>query len=183
MSDITRNPYDNVDVARGNVGNRITPPPLPPPPPTPGQVGSTLGTDQPPGTVGFDRIDRLAYAAPPTSGVTFPIFTVPQDITRGLITRVGIASSQIDWFGANEYQFNLNGAPPYDQQLAASGNILLPSSFFAFLPIGSVQRPKQVRIEIKPANIWQLKIRPQTTPAANVVVYNVWVRTVGYFYR
>lgn len=139
--------------------------------------------DSPPGTISFDRIDRISYVAPPTSGQVFTIFQVARDITSGFITRLGVGSPQIDFFGQNEYQFVLDGAPPYDQRLAASGNILAENTFFAFIPIGTFTTPKRVRMIIQASNLFQLKVRPQATPAANVVVYNVFIRTSGFFYK
>jgi hypothetical protein len=139
--------------------------------------------DSPPGSVSFDRIDRISYVAPPTSGQVFPIFTVSQDITRGFITRLGIASPQIDFFGQNEYQFVLDGTPPYDQAMATSGNILSANTFFGFIPIGTLEAQKVVRIEMHASQVFGIKIRPQTTPAASVVVYNLFIRSTGYFWQ
>jgi hypothetical protein len=155
-----------------------------PPAGAPGPSSTALNLDDsPPGTISFDRIDRISYVAPPTSGQIFNIFQVRRDISSGFITRLGIGSPQIDWFGQNEYQFVLDQAPPYDQQLAASGNILAENTFFAFIPIGTFEVPKRVRILINAGQIFQLKVRPQATPAANVVVYNVFIRSSGFFYK
>lgn len=148
-----------------------------------GGIGGWLGEDSPPGTIAFDRIDRISYVAPPTSGQVFPIFQLPRDINSGFITRVGIGSPQIDFFGQNEYLFQLDGTPPYDQQLAASGNVLTANSFFAFIPIGTLEEGKRVRVQVRANNLWQIKVRPQATPAANVVVYNLFIRTGGYFIK
>jgi len=139
--------------------------------------------DSPPGTISFDRIDRISYVAPPTTGQVFTIFQVARDITSGFLTRLGIGSPQIDFFGQNEYQFVLDGAPPYDQQLAASGNILTANTFFAFIPIGTFEAPKRVRIILRPSQLFQIKVRPQATPAVNVVVYNLFIRSSGFFYK
>jgi hypothetical protein len=145
-----------------------------------GGIGQWLGEDSPPGTIAFDRIDRISYVAPPTSGQVFPIFQFPRDYTQGFITRIGINSPQIDFFGQNEYLFQLDQQPPYEQALAASGNTLSANSFFGFIPLGTLDNPKRVRIIFRANNVWQIKIRPQATPAANVVVYNLFIRTVGY---
>ena len=148
-----------------------------------GGMGQWLGEDSPPGTIAFDRIDRISYIAPPTSGQVFPIFQLPRDITSGFITRVGVGSPQIDFFGQNEYLFQLDTSPPYDQQLSSSGNVLAANSFFAFIPIGTLELGKRVRIQVRASNVWAMKIRPQTTPAANVVVYNVFIRTAGFLIK
>jgi hypothetical protein len=173
--DVYENPTPNLDQERrGGFG-------LGPMGPTDRQAEA--GHDSPAGALVFDRLDRVAYAAPVPTGTRFPIFTVRRDVTKGFITFLGIWSPQFDWFGVNEYHFELDDAMPYDQNLESSGTILVASSYYAYAPIGTIPRPKVVRIAVKPRQVFAIRIRPQTTPAANVVVYNLFIRTGGFFYK
>lgn len=131
----------------------------------------------------FDFIRRVSYLAPPTTGLTFNLFTVTQTITKGWITDLGIGSPQFDWFGTNQYYVAINDAAPYNQQYDISGGPGAAGTFFGFIPVGSLNNPRKTRIPIKTNEVVQLKIAPQTTPAAGTVVYNILVRVAGTLYR
>ncbi len=131
----------------------------------------------------FDFIRRVSYAAPPTTGLTFALFTVTQTIVRGWITDLGIGSPQFDFFGANQYYVAINDAPPYNQQYDISGGPGAAGTFFGFIPVGSLNTPRATKIPIKTGEIVQLKIAPQTTPVAGTVVYNLLIRVAGILYR
>lgn len=142
------------------------------------------GSDTLAGGIFFDRVDRLSYAAPPTSGLQLLIFTVPQNIKRGLITGLGIGCLQYDFFGTNEYFFLISSSVPQDLQLSGSGGPAGGTqTTFPFVPIGTLVHPSAVRIAIQANNQWMLGIRPQATPNANQVVYNPTVRTRGFYWE
>lgn len=145
--------------------------------------GIRTGEAQPAGSIGFDKIIRRSYLAPPTAGVSLALFTVGQDFTGGLITRFGIGSPQFDWFGTNEYFLAVNDAPPMEQQFEIAGGPGPAGSFFGGVPIGTLQDPKPIKVPLITNSIVTLRIAPQTTPAAGTVVYNIWTRLVGYLYR
>ena len=173
------NGYDavNPDLGRRNPENRTADAPdlIPPP----------LGSDAAlAGAINFDRVDRVSYAAPPTTGLLLQLFQVTDDVTRGLITGIGIACPQFDWFGTNEYYFAINQAPPMEYQLSGSGGPQGGTqTTFPFIPVGTLQVPKSTRINIKGADRFMIGIRAQTTPAAGLVVYNLVVRTTGLLWR
>jgi len=163
--------------------------------PTPGQSGSPFDPDtqtmgsQPQGAIGFDRVDHFSYVAPPSAGIANVLFTVPQDVTRGLILGIGIGSTEFDWFGTHSYYFAVNNAPPRSQQFGNSlgspstGVSLDGGTFFRYTTVGTVQRPKRVNISINVADRWMMMIPPSSVPAAGTVIYNIWVRTVGVLFR
>lgn len=142
------------------------------------------GAPLPPGTFSFKRIDRFSYTAPPTTGQIFQIFTVGADLRGGWITGLGIGSPQFDWFGSNEYYFTINNAQPYEYQLAGSGGPSgLAGSAYAFAPVGTLREPERVHITVTSGDVFGLAIRPQATPAAATVQYNIHVLTMGFFYK
>lgn len=131
----------------------------------------------------FTFVGRFDYTAPPTTGQTFDLFTIPANIKRGDITELGIGSPQFDWFGTNEYYFAINGAPPANQQYQISGGPGPTGSFFGFLPIGTLQRPYHTKIPIHTQDKIQFIIPAQSTPAAGTVQYNIFLRVGGVLYR
>jgi hypothetical protein len=170
-------PYNNPDLGRSGAPGGLHSPS--------GALPSDIraGDTQPAGTIGFDKIIRRSYLAPPTTGVTLALFTMGQDQVKGLITFWGLGCPQFDWFGTNEYFLAVNGAPPMDQQLEIAGGPGPAGSFYGGVPVGTLQAPKICHIPLRVADQVSLVIAPQTTPAAGTVVYNIWTRIGGYIWR
>jgi hypothetical protein len=139
--------------------------------------------------IDFDRLDRRAYIFPNLVVQRFALFTVP---TRGLnggeIRAVGIVCRQWDWFADQSYLFMLQQNQPITYQLASNddraGAAASEVSSYAYTSIGTLDNPKPLYIPLQAGNVFSLLVRARAgVPATGFRVANLYVRTIGQFYR
>jgi hypothetical protein len=136
--------------------------------------------------IAFDRVDRRSFLYPSLAGATLDLFTVTvRELNGGVITGVGIDSPQWDVFALDNLIFTVNRVQPIGQQYRNSdGTVASELQYARFRGYGSQEVPKPVYIALKQGETWSVVVIPRAgVPATGFRVVNLYVRTVGYFFR
>jgi hypothetical protein len=136
--------------------------------------------------VAFDRIDRRSFLYPSLGGATLDLFTLTnRELNGGVITGVGTDSPQWDFFARDSLIFTVQRAQAIGQQYRHSdGTVASELQYARFKGYGSCETPWPVYLMLKQGFTFSLVVIPRTgAPATGFNVVNVFVRTVGFFFR
>lgn len=128
------------------------------------------------GMLGFDVVASMFYGAPATlQPVLLNVYTVPDGVTRAVVTALAVTGwPYAFWLNRASWSVKIQGAGAQEYKtesiLKDTANTVLCSGM-RWCPMGSLPRPQEVQIQLKPSQTLQIAVITQTGLTRAITTY------------